>query len=91
MEYEDKLNLYVSKKLLQNYEWRDLVFEMDKEIRENLHYDLAPCSNLEFLLEYRKLHLEEYFSPFDTKCFGSDSNFEDQIESEEEFNRVLES
>lgn len=32
--------------------WEDIVNYMDDEIREKVHYDLAPCTNREFLLEY---------------------------------------
>jgi len=37
---------------------------MDDEIREQLHLDLAPCSDLEFLEAYMKAHEEKYNSPF---------------------------
>lgn len=32
--------------------WEDIVNYMEDEFRENVHYDLAPCTNREFLLEY---------------------------------------
>ena len=37
---------------------------MDDEIREQLHSDLAPCSDLEFLESYMKAHEEKYGIPF---------------------------
>ena len=37
---------------------------MDDEIREELHADLAPCSELEFLEEYMRRHLIKYGMPF---------------------------
>lgn len=37
---------------------------MDDEIREQLHSDLAPCSDLEFLEAYMKAHEEKYGIPF---------------------------
>lgn len=33
---------------------------MDDEIREELHSDLAPCNDLEFLEAYMERHLEKY-------------------------------
>ena len=33
---------------------------MDDEIREQVHADLAPCTDLEFLEEYMKRHEEKY-------------------------------
>ena len=33
---------------------------MDDEIREAVHEDLAPCTDLEFLEEYMKRHEEKY-------------------------------
>ena len=33
---------------------------MDDEIREAIHADLAPCTDLEFLEEYMKRHEEKY-------------------------------
>ena len=36
------------------------VMLMDTEIREMVHDDLAPCTNLEFMEEYMKRHVEKY-------------------------------
>ena len=33
---------------------------MDDEIREEVHADLAPCTDLEFLEEYMKRHKAKY-------------------------------
>lgn len=33
---------------------------MDDELREQVHADLAPCSELEFLARYMELHREKY-------------------------------
>lgn len=38
---------------------------MDDEIREELHRELAPCSDLEFLEEYMKRHKEKYNEDFE--------------------------
>jgi len=40
------------------------VMLMDDEIREEIHNDLAPCTDLEFLEEYMKRHEEKYGIPF---------------------------
>lgn len=37
---------------------------MDDEIREEVHQDLAPCTEAEFLTEYMKRHEEKYGVPF---------------------------
>lgn len=33
---------------------------MDDDIREEIHRDLAPCTDLDFLVEYMKRHKEKY-------------------------------
>lgn len=37
---------------------------MDDEIREDVHADIAPCTELEFLKEYMKRHKEKYGTEF---------------------------
>lgn len=37
---------------------------MDDQIREELHNELAPCSNLEFLEAYCKKHKEKFGEEF---------------------------
>ena len=37
---------------------------MDDEIREDLHRELAPCSDLEFLEAYMQRHFEKYGEDF---------------------------
>ena len=37
---------------------------MDDEIREAVHADLAPCTDLEFLTEYMIRHEKKYGIPF---------------------------
>ena len=37
---------------------------MDDEIREAVHADLAPCTDLDFLAEYMKRHEEKYGEAF---------------------------
>lgn len=36
------------------------VMLMDEDIREAVHDDLAPCTNLEFMEEYMVRHEEKY-------------------------------
>jgi hypothetical protein len=36
------------------------VMLMDDEIRETVHADIAPCTDIEFLAEYMKRHAEKY-------------------------------
>ena len=37
---------------------------MDDDIREDVHADLAPCTDLEFLEEYMKRHEEKFGEEF---------------------------
>jgi len=37
---------------------------MDDEIRESLHADLAPCTDLEFLEAYMAAHAEKFGEQF---------------------------
>ena len=37
---------------------------MDDEIREELHRELAPCSDEEFLTSYMERHEQKYGVPF---------------------------
>ena len=40
------------------------VMMMDDELREEVHRDLAPCTDEEFLREYEKRHLEKFGEEF---------------------------
>jgi hypothetical protein len=40
------------------------VMLMDDELREEIHRDLAPCTDQEFLNEYVKRHQEKYNKDF---------------------------
>lgn len=47
------------------YDGKEIPYEeavalMDDEIREEVHADLAPCTEQEFFDEYCKRHLEKY-------------------------------
>lgn len=44
--------------------WETIVEGMDDEIREAVHADLAPCSEEEFLAEYKRRHMEKYGEEF---------------------------
>ena len=37
---------------------------MDDELREQIHAELAPCTDEEFLREYERRHLEKFGSRF---------------------------
>ena len=41
-----------------NYE--AAVMLMDDEIRESLHFEIAPCTEQEFFTAYEKAHAEKY-------------------------------
>ena len=40
------------------------VMLMDDEIREEVHRDLAPCTDQEFFTEYEKRHYDKYGEDF---------------------------
>lgn len=44
--------------------FEEAVILMDDEIREELHSELAPCTDEEFLREYEKRHFEKYGEEF---------------------------
>ena len=48
--------------MVENYE--SAVALMDDEIREQVHTDLAPCTEEEFLAEYCRRHEEKYGEHF---------------------------
>lgn len=45
--------------------WNATVNYMDDEIREQVHAELSPCTNEEFLDRYEELHLAKYGTEFD--------------------------
>ncbi len=46
------------------YGWDQIADRMSDEIREDLNCYMAPCTELEFLKEYSKKHLEKYGEEF---------------------------
>ena len=50
---------------LNVYNYESAVSLMDDEIREAVHADLAPCSEIEFMMEYERRHLEKYGTKFE--------------------------
>lgn len=44
--------------------WKSTVSLMDDEIREQVHGELAPCTNEEFLDRYEEIHFEKYGAEF---------------------------
>jgi len=42
-----------------------LVNYMDDELREQVHRELAPCTDAEFLVRYMELHREKFDEAFD--------------------------
>lgn len=43
-----------------NKNWEAIASYMDDETRERVHFELAPCTNVEFLRRY--LELDPYFT-----------------------------
>lgn len=50
--------------LYEYFGWDNIVNWMDDEIREELHNEIAPCTDMEFLKEYSKRHLEKFGEEF---------------------------
>ena len=46
------------------YNYESAVELMDDEIREALHMEMAPCSEIEFMKEYQKRHMAKYGEEF---------------------------
>ena len=53
-----------AQEMINRFNWEVIASYMDDEIREKLHFKLAPCSNEEFLVEYLALHYKKYGSEF---------------------------
>lgn len=45
----------------------DIAIQMDADLRESVHVDLAPCSPQEFVDEYLRRHLYVYGEEFDPR------------------------
>ena len=54
-----------AKWIIKNGYYEAAVNLMDDEIREELHNEMAPCTDLEFLEEYMKRHEEKYGEEFE--------------------------
>lgn len=52
----------IAEKMIEHYE--AAVQLMDDELREEIHAELAPCSDIDFLTEYIKRHYEKYGEVF---------------------------
>lgn len=48
-----------------HYLWIEIALCMDEDIREDIHGELAPCTNEEFLTEYCKRHAKKYGEEFE--------------------------
>lgn len=46
--------------MLDENDWSTIEFYMDDELREEIHRELAPCSNERFLMAYMMAHTEKY-------------------------------
>ena len=44
--------------------WESVVMLMDDKLREQVHAELAPCSEEDFAKRYCELHFEKYGVPF---------------------------
>lgn len=55
----------IAREIIDNGLYAAAVNLMDDEIREEVHRDLAPCTDEEFLAEYMKRHAEKYGAEFE--------------------------
>lgn len=53
-----------AKEIIDSNLYNEAVQLMDDEIRESVHRDMAPCTDLAFLEEYMRRHEEKYGEPF---------------------------
>ena len=60
MKYANEM----AKEIIENGLFEAAVNMMDDEIREEVHADLAPCSDLEFLVEYIQRHEQKFGEEF---------------------------
>lgn len=52
----DNGNSYVSpEEAINSVDWNEIVTFMDDEVREQVHSELAPCTDLEFLERYLEI------------------------------------
>lgn len=54
-----------AKWIIENGYYEAAVNLMDDEIREELHNEMAPCTDLEFLEAYMERHEEKYGEEFE--------------------------
>jgi hypothetical protein len=54
-----------AKEIIENGMYDAAVNLMDDEIREELHRDMVPCTDEEFLEAYMKAHKEKYGEDFE--------------------------
>lgn len=55
---------YRAQEIIENGYYASAVALMDDEIREAVHADLTPCSEVEFLEEYMRRHYAKYGEEF---------------------------
>ena len=53
-----------ARSLLERFDWQTIEAYMDRELTEEIHFAIAPCSNYEFLLAYMMAHTEKYGDDF---------------------------
>lgn len=53
-----------AKEIICSGNFNQAVALMDDDIREELHRELAPCTELEFLEAYMERHEQKYGTPF---------------------------
>lgn len=57
-------NLIMNNRTGEEMDYEAAVMLMDDDIREELHREIAPCTDEEFLNEYAERHFEKYGEEF---------------------------
>jgi hypothetical protein len=58
-------NEMTADEMLEIFSWEVIIHYMDDELREQVHNELAPCGDVEFLARYMELHWVKYGTEFD--------------------------
>ena len=61
---EEGPGMPAASKMIEQFPWETIVHYMDDDIREQVHRELAPCANEDFLARYLELHREKYGEDF---------------------------
>jgi hypothetical protein len=64
-EWIKSLSMHLAKGLIDSYTWETICQYMDSDIREMVHNNIAPCSEVDFLIDYVVYHYKKFNNWFD--------------------------